>query len=235
MATATPTPSTDSSTGILSNLLSPTAIAGIAVSAVITITILALLCWCCCCRHSSRRSRDRDHEFSVSRAESSTPTSELGPVQEPVSILEVDATGRGFTVEEPPPAYYTLEHRTPRPMPVEVGTETRRGQGPEIEAGMEAWNGFQVVSGMSAGMNPRTGTREAPPAEPAAGRNMSLGVDTDVNPVVHAKGESVEEDEEGGLSRSITYLSYSVREAAVGTVAMPSVVTREGAQTQGKS
>jgi len=150
-------------------------------------------------------------------------------------MLEMDATGRGFVVEEPPPAYYTLEHRTPRPIPVEMGTETRRGQEPETGAGMEAWNGFQVVSSMSAGMNPTTGTREAPPAEPTTGRNMRLRVDTDVNPVVHAEGESVEEDEEGGQSRSIKYLSRSARKAAVGTVAMPSVVTGEGTQTQGKS
>jgi hypothetical protein len=60
-------------------------------------------------------------------------------------------------------------------------------------------------------------------------------VGTDVNPVVHARGGSEEECEEEGLSRSVTYYSYSVREAAVGTVAMPSVVIREGTKSPGKS
>jgi hypothetical protein len=101
-------------------------------------------------------------------------------------MLEINATGRGFVVEEPPPAYYTLEHRNPRPVPVEIGAETRRGPGPELGVGMEAWNGFRAVSDMGSGTSPRTITQEAP----LAARNMGLRVDTNVNPVVHASGES---------------------------------------------
>ena len=53
-------------------------------------------------------------------------------------------------------------------------------------------------------------------------RNVSLRVDSDVNAVGHATDENVEGDEEEGLSRGIMYSTYSVREAAVRTVAMPS-------------
>lgn len=69
---------------------------------------------------------------------------------------------------------------------------------------------------------------EASGAGPATGRNVSLRVDSDVNAVGHATDENVEGGEEEGLSRGIMYSTYSVREAAVRTVAMPSVVGREG-------
>jgi hypothetical protein len=194
-ASPTPTPTLDASPPLINYVLSPVAIAAIAISAAITIAILALLCCCCCCRrHSSKRSQDPELSF-VSRFQSSTPTSQLGLVQEPVSMMEMGDMGRGFVGEEPPPAYTTLEHRNQLPVPVEIGAETRRGQEPEIGEGMEAWNGFQIDSSVSPGMNPRTETGEALPAGPAAGRNMSLRVDIDVNHVVFSKGESAGEDE----------------------------------------
>lgn len=149
-------------------------------------------------------------------------------------MLEIDTTGQGLVIEEPPPAYYTLEHRTQPPLPVEMGVGARRGWEAEIGAGMEAWNGFQMVSEISPGTNPRMISREVPVAGPATARNMTLQVNTGVNPFVHATDENVGEGEEEGLSRSITYSAYSVREPAIGTVAMPSVVSREGTRDQGK-
>ncbi len=53
--------------------------------------------------------------------------------------------------------------------------------------------------------------------------------------MIHITDGNGEEDEDVALSRSITYSMYSVREAAIGTVAMPSIVKRNGGQGQGKS
>lgn len=55
--------------------------------------------------------------------------------------MEMDATGRGrgVVLEEPPPAYYTLDHRNPHmnplPRPVEMGVESRRGGKRRVERG----------------------------------------------------------------------------------------------------
>lgn len=147
-------------------------------------------------------------------------------------MLDMNATTHGFVVEEPPPPYYTLERRTPRPVPVETGAGTGRGAGAGIRAGMEEWNGFHVGSD---GMNPRTITREAPAAGAARGRNMNLRVDTGVNPVVHAVDENAEGDREEVLSRRTTYSTNSVRGAGVGTAAIPSIESGEGTRDEGKS
>jgi hypothetical protein len=156
-------------------------------------------------------------------------------------MLEMDATGRGMGVvlEEPPPAYYTLEHPnrhvSPRPLPAEMGVETRRGAEAVVGEGMEAWNGGQVVEEMTPGMNPWTAGIETPVAGPSIGRNVNLRVNTNVTPVIHVTDENGEEDGDVDLSRSITYSTYSMREAAVGMVTMPSIVKREGARDQRKS
>jgi hypothetical protein len=158
--------------------------------------------------------------------------SELGLVHQPASMPEMGTTGQRVLLKEPPPAYYTLEHRNP---PVEMHAESSHRMLPEIRSEMEAWNGFQMVSDMSPGMNSRTMLHEAPVARPVTERSTNLQVNTDVNPVIHTTDENIEEDEEEGLSRSITYSSFSLREAALGMVAMPSIVSRERKRDQGKS
>jgi hypothetical protein len=72
-------------------------------------------------------------------------------------MLEMNTMGPRVAVEEPPPpAYHTLEPRTPRPVPVEIIAETGRGVGPEPGLGMEVWDGVQVVSNVGSGTDSRT-------------------------------------------------------------------------------
>lgn len=82
-----------------------------------------------------------------------------------------------------------------------MGVVTRRGPGAEEEEGVEAWNGFQFVSGAGPGVDSRTVSlpHEATTVGPATGRNVSLRADTDVKVVSsHARDENVEEGEEEG-------------------------------------
>jgi hypothetical protein len=157
-------------------------------------------------------------------------------VHDPTSMIEMDASGRGVGVEEPPPPYYTLEHRHSLPLrpsravsrPVEMA-----GRESGVAEGMEAWNGEEVAEEMTPGRNPWMVEHEVPIAEPSTRRNTSLRVNTDIRPVIHVTDENGG-SEDADLSRSITYSTYSEREAAVGTVVIPSVVNRDGSRNQRK-
>jgi hypothetical protein len=212
--TANPTPdpnSSNPSTGL---------IVGVAIGAGAIVCLIAFCCWWCCCGCFGPLSNSSRRRASKTSASASASSSEP---EQGIAGLELDSTGRDRGTEgeqgeeEAPPAYYTVVGAGAGTQASGSGTGTRdRSRDRRVEDVEAGLGGGVVANGM--------------------GRSLNLRVNTD-GPSAREREEwsSVREEGEEGLDRSMTYSSYSVREAALGTVAMPSVVNRGRSGKGGES